>query len=69
MKSLKNVSTPDLERMKAAILEKSADVQAAIDKGISNERVANAFEDTVTAFQRNVAAIDAELARREGEAA
>jgi len=55
--------------MKAAILEKSADVQAAIDKGISNERVADAFSDTVTAFNRNVAAIEAELARREGEAA
>lgn len=68
MKSLKNVSTPDLERMKSGYQSKRADIQAAIDKGISNERVLNAFEDTVTAFNRAVADIDAELARR-GEVA
>lgn len=68
MKSLKNVSTPDLERMKSEYQSKSADIQAAIDKGIANQRVLDAFEDTVTAFGRAVADIDAELARR-GEVA
>lgn len=69
MKNLKNVSTPDLERMRAAIQEKAQEINLAIAKGISNDRVADAFQDTVTQFNRSVAAIDAELARRGGEQA